>query len=90
MERSSLQQLGENIDEKMFDVTKTVNRARLGRLTLQGRPAISTPHFLGITSRGVIPHITQDNFASQTDTSGVYVALEDCELYRHQISSSSR
>jgi queuine tRNA-ribosyltransferase len=82
------QQSGEDTDDKMFDLIKTVNRARLGRLTLQGRPAISTPHFLGITSRGVIPHITQDNFASQTDISGVYVALEDCESPNTTSSSS--
>jgi queuine tRNA-ribosyltransferase len=85
MEQFPLQQYpSQPTDDKMFDVIKTVHRARLGRLTLPGRSAISTPHFLGIASRGVIPHITQDNFSSQTDISGVYVALEDCESLQHQ------
>jgi queuine tRNA-ribosyltransferase len=82
-------QSAEDPTDDMFDVIKTVNRARLGRLSLQGRSAISTPHFLGITSRGVVPHITQDNFASQTDISGVYVALEDCESPSTTSSSPS-
>lgn len=51
---------------------------RLGRLTLPGRKSILTPSFLGNTSRGVIPHVSQDNFRKYVEDNGVYVALEDC------------
>ncbi|KAF2652063.1 tRNA-guanine transglycosylase [Lophiostoma macrostomum CBS 122681] len=50
---------------------------RLGRLSLPGRTPLLTPGFLGSTSRGVIPHISQDNFRKYTKLGGVYVALED-------------
>jgi queuine tRNA-ribosyltransferase accessory subunit len=51
---------------------------RLARLSLSGRKTILTPAFIGNTSRGVIPHVSQDNFAKSVDVSGVYVPLEDC------------
>ncbi|OAL43123.1 tRNA-guanine transglycosylase [Pyrenochaeta sp. DS3sAY3a] len=35
---------------------------RIGRLSLAGRKSIATPGFIGNTSRGAIPHISQDNF----------------------------
>ncbi|KAL5380572.1 hypothetical protein DPSP01_007636 [Paraphaeosphaeria sporulosa] len=50
---------------------------RLGRLTLGGRKPILTPAFLGNTSRGVIPHMSPDNFCRYAGSNGVYVALED-------------
>ncbi|KAF1943968.1 tRNA-guanine transglycosylase family protein [Clathrospora elynae] len=50
---------------------------RLGRLSLAGRKSILTPDFIGNTSRGVIPHISQDNFRKTVNFDGVYVALED-------------
>ncbi|KAF2113625.1 tRNA-guanine(15) transglycosylase-like protein [Lophiotrema nucula] len=50
---------------------------RLGRLSLPGRKSILTPAFLGNTSRGAVPHISQDNFRKCTTLNGVYVALED-------------
>lgn len=52
---------------------------RLGRLSLPKRKSILTPGFIGNTSRGVIPHITQDNFSKSLNLDGVYVALEDCK-----------
>lgn len=52
---------------------------RLGRLSLPGRHVIETPHYLANTSRGVVPHLSQDNFAQQSNISGVYAALEDCK-----------
>ena len=65
-----------------FTILKTTGALapRLGRLSLPGRAPISTPAFLSNTSRGVIPHITQDNFRKHVDIGGVYVALEDCKL----------
>jgi queuine tRNA-ribosyltransferase len=51
---------------------------RLGRLSFPGRKSIVTPALVGNTSRGVIPHVSQDNFRRSADVGGVYVALEDC------------
>ncbi|KAF2753953.1 tRNA-guanine transglycosylase [Pseudovirgaria hyperparasitica] len=50
---------------------------RLGLLTHDARNTLETPHYIADTSRGVIPHITQDTFRRHTDVKGVYVALED-------------
>lgn len=50
---------------------------RLGRLSLQGRKTILTPAFIGNTSRGAIPHISQDNYR-KCGVDGVYIPLEDC------------
>jgi len=51
---------------------------RLGQLTIPGRAAIATPNFVASTSRGVIPHVTQDVQAQLMRVPAVYVGLEDC------------
>lgn len=63
-----------------FTLLKTTGALapRLGRISLAGRKTILTPAFIGNTSRGVIPHVSQDNFRKSVDVSGVYVPLEDC------------
>jgi queuine tRNA-ribosyltransferase len=70
-----------------FTLLKTTGALapRLGRLSLAGRKSILTPGFIGNTSRGVIPHVSQDNFRKSVNLGGVYVALEDC---RHCFHSS--
>ena len=71
-----------HLPDEMFTIIKaTANHLapRLGRLSPPGRKAIDTPHYLAITSRGVVPHITQDTFMRDTRISGVYVGLEDCK-----------
>ncbi|KAI9763947.1 MAG: hypothetical protein M1840_008981 [Geoglossum simile] len=52
---------------------------RLGALIIPRRKPIQTPHFLALTSRGAIPHISQDTLRDNTNVKGVYLALEDCE-----------
>ncbi|CAI6305635.1 unnamed protein product [Periconia digitata] len=49
---------------------------RLGRLAVSGRKTTLTPAFIGNTSRGIIPHISQDNY-SKCGVDGVYIPLED-------------
>jgi queuine tRNA-ribosyltransferase subunit QTRTD1 len=51
---------------------------RLGRLSLAGRKKMLTPGFVGNTSRGAIPHVSQDTFRKSVDLDGVYMPLEDC------------
>ncbi|PPJ58220.1 hypothetical protein CBER1_10208 [Cercospora berteroae] len=66
------------LPDDMFHVIRsTGTAARLGRLALPGRRILDTPHYLANTSRGVVPHITQDTFARDTDINGLYIALED-------------
>lgn len=75
-------------DTMSFTILKSSNgdlRARLGRLACQKRRVIETPHYVGIASRGVIPHLSQDTMAKKTNLQGIYVALEDCKpLSQHQ------
>lgn len=53
--------------------------ARIGTLvTSNGRP-IATPHYVAISSRGVVPHLTHDLLSKQHDVPAVYAALEDCK-----------
>lgn len=59
---------------------------RLGRLACQGRNSIETPHYLAITSRGSVPHLSQDVVNENTAINGVYTALEDCESLTYRIS----
>jgi len=79
----------ERLPEEMFTLIKSSSptlSARLGRLALPGRQTIETPHYLGLASRGVIPHLSQDNFERHTGISGIYAALEDCKslpLHEH-------
>ncbi|KAJ5108651.1 hypothetical protein N7456_005326 [Penicillium angulare] len=50
---------------------------RVGKLAIPGRKAISTPHYLPVTSRGVVPHISNDNVRNETSINSFYVGLED-------------
>ena len=54
-------------------------KPRLGTLSCQGRAAINTPHYVALTSRGTVPHLTQDMMRDNTAIKGIYTALEDCE-----------
>lgn len=58
---------------------------RLGRLSCQGRIPIDTPHYLAISSRGIVPHLTQDMVKENTSITGLYAALEDCESLKYRI-----
>ncbi|CCC08861.1 unnamed protein product [Sordaria macrospora k-hell] len=63
-----------------FELLKTAVKdggARLGRLAFSGRRTVDTPNFFGLTSRGVIPHVTPDNVEKHLHTNGTYMALED-------------
>ncbi|KAF2140149.1 uncharacterized protein K452DRAFT_252796, partial [Aplosporella prunicola CBS 121167] len=50
---------------------------RIGKLSIPGRATLDTPHYVGYTSRGVIPHLTQDMLRKNTDINSMYLALED-------------
>lgn len=80
--------LGQLPDE-MFSIIKSTTHThtlspRLARLSLPGRRILDTPHYLATTSRGVVPHLTQDTFRRDTSINGVYVALEDCTCWQRE------
>ena len=52
---------------------------RLGRLSFQNRVPIDTPHYVAVSSRGAVPHLSQDMMRDNTNISAMYTALEDCE-----------
>ena len=53
---------------------------RLGKLSYPDRTTIETPHYLATSSRGCVPHLSQDVMRGSTNIRGIYAALEDCEL----------
>ncbi|KAK5038087.1 hypothetical protein LTS07_001555 [Exophiala sideris] len=58
--------------------TASESAARIGQLALRSRPSINTPNYMVPSSRGVIPHLSQDSLQKHTRISAVYVPLEDC------------
>ena len=64
---------------RLLDSTKRTPGPRLGKLKLPRRQSIETPHYLAVTSRGVIPHLTQDNFKRHSSIRAAYLGLEDCK-----------
>ena len=66
-----------------FELIKPLNHesgARLGRLCFPGRQSIESPHYIAISSRGAVPHLSQDTMGESTGIKGLYTALEDCML----------
>jgi hypothetical protein len=70
-----------------FDILNSQNEssARRGVLSVPGRLSVQTPHYTAITSRGSVPHLSQDTLRDQTSINGVYVALEDCKSKRERL-----
>lgn len=64
---------------KILQLAVESNGPRLGRFAIRERNAIDTPHYISNTSRGVVSHLSQDNYARHTSLMGAYVALEDCK-----------
>lgn len=52
--------------------------ARLGQLCIPGRKLIDTPHYLAVSSRGTVPHLSQDTMRGSSSIKGIYAGLEDC------------
>lgn len=52
---------------------------RLGSFRLPQRLPMQTPSFVGVTSRGTLPHLTPDIIMKHTSFESAYMALEDCK-----------
>ena len=63
-----------------FDLIAVEDGPRLGTMSMHGRDTIQTPHYFALSSRGAVPHISQDMMRDHTAITGIYSALEDCEL----------
>ncbi|KAL2825962.1 tRNA-guanine(15) transglycosylase-like protein [Aspergillus cavernicola] len=68
--------------DKMFNFTLSGSTAsvlapRLGRLAMAGRKPISTPHYIPLTSRGVVPHLSHDVMQDNTSIGSLFIGLED-------------
>ncbi|KAL4913129.1 tRNA-guanine(15) transglycosylase-like protein [Aspergillus aurantiobrunneus] len=57
---------------------------RLGRLAIAGRKPISTPHYIPLTSRGVVPHLAHDVMHDNTSIGSLFIGLEDFIEKREQ------
>lgn len=69
-----------------FDIDPTLPHThgqRLGKFSSLGRREINTPHYFASSSRGCVPHLTQDMARDRTGIKGIYTALEDCEYHIH-------
>jgi len=66
---------------RIFSLISTTarNGPRLGKLSLPTKSSIHTPHYVGNTSRGAIPHLTQDMQCTNSTIKALYMALEDCK-----------
>lgn len=52
---------------------------RIGCLSFQDRVQLETPHYVAVSSRGAVPHLSQDMMRGNTRINAIYAALEDCE-----------
>ncbi|KAI1078629.1 tRNA-guanine transglycosylase [Whalleya microplaca] len=82
----------QNSEHGMFNVLKHAAAEsvgpRVGRLALPKRKPVDTPNFFGLTSRGVIPHVTPDIASKYSNLAGSYMALEDF-IERSQIQKGA-
>lgn len=56
----------------------SVMAPRAGNLCIAGRKALSTPHYIPLTTRGSVSHIAHDVMRDQTSIASLYLGLEDC------------
>lgn len=65
------------------------NGSRRGNVHFPGRKTIQTPHYLALSSRGIVSHLSQDMMREHTSVTGLYTALEDLRYRESSIPSSS-
>ncbi|KAJ5134480.1 hypothetical protein N7526_005845 [Penicillium atrosanguineum] len=56
---------------------------RVGKLAIPGRQAISTPHFVPLTTRGAVSHIAHDVVRKETAINSLFIGLEDFIEKKH-------
>ncbi|KAL3478411.1 tRNA-guanine transglycosylase family protein [Aspergillus californicus] len=69
--------------------TSPVLAPRLGRLSIAGRKSLSTPHYIPLTSRGMVPHLSHDVMSDSTSIGSLYMGLEDFIEKQQTVKKSS-
>lgn len=85
MDHEDVSQDHSKMRNAMFNVlhpAPAVFAPRVGMFALPGRKPVHTPHYLSLTSRGAVPHLTQDVIRDHTSINSLYIALEDCMCSR--------
>ncbi|KAJ5620856.1 hypothetical protein N7510_004840 [Penicillium lagena] len=57
---------------------------RVGSLAIAGRKPLTTPHYVPLSSRGTMPHISHDVLRDHTALNSIYVGLEDFVEKKHK------
>lgn len=63
---------------ELLTSTKSSHETRLGKLQISGNEH-ETPLYVGLGSRGVIPHLSPDMLHNYTSVPVLYLAMEDCK-----------
>ena len=66
--------------------TNAGGKARHGRLSCLDRREVETPTYIALSSRGAVPHLSQDTARDNTALAGLHTALEDCECSHQNCS----
>lgn len=66
----------EGSDEMLKAAISSVPRRRVVSLADK---LIETPHYVAVTSRGVVPHVSPDVLRKHTRIGAAYFGLEDCK-----------
>ena len=61
---------------------------RLSAIRSKSGAEIFTPNYIGLSSRGCIPHLTPDMMRSETAIKGIYTAFEDCMCSKPRAQAS--
>jgi queuine tRNA-ribosyltransferase subunit QTRTD1 len=61
----------------LIPMSSPILAPRVGKLVIPGRKNILTPHFVTTTSRGAVPHLSQDVIRDHTSIGSLHFSLED-------------
>ena len=76
----------EGLSDEMLKIVTTCARSVCAQIA--GR-SIQTPHYVAVTSRGVIPHLSPDVLQKHTRISLMYYGLEDCKFHIRAFPSTT-
>ncbi|KAL2863330.1 tRNA-ribosyltransferase family protein [Aspergillus lucknowensis] len=71
------QSLNEMLKFTLLGSAASVLAPRLGTLAIAGRKSLSTPHYVPLTSRGMVPHLAHDVMRDSTSIGSLFIGLED-------------
>lgn len=75
---AGIESLSNMVSFNILGSPASIMAPRAGSLSIAGRKALSTPHYIPLTTRGSVSHIAHDVMRDQTSISSLYIGLEDC------------